>query len=88
MIIWMLPWKVNASTLRVELCKELTVMKLWLSKFTDDDLIAYPPSLVAASSILAVRRSFKMKPTWPQKLEHVSQYTEEELKECTSRIMK
>ena len=57
-------------------------------KILDDDLIELPPSLVAASSILAVRKSFKMNPSWPKKLERVSGYAEEELKDCASQLIK
>lgn len=55
---------------------------------SDSFLIKEPPSFVAASCILAVRKSYSLKPNWPYQLESVSNYSESVLLNCAEHIIK
>lgn len=55
--------------------------------FTDSSLIEEPPSYIAASCILAVRKSFNLSTTWPIELETITAYSESKLENSANRII-
>ncbi|KAK7574364.1 hypothetical protein V9T40_011555 [Parthenolecanium corni] len=53
----------------------------------DSSLIEEPPSYIAASCILAVRKSFNLSTTWPIELETITAYSESKLENSANRII-
>jgi len=54
---------------------------------TDNMFLDTLPSLLAASIIASSRRAFGLSPTWPESLEFLAGYSEEQLGHCTTLLL-
>ncbi|GAB2222389.1 hypothetical protein Drorol1_Dr00013606 [Drosera rotundifolia] len=49
--------------------------------------IPYCPSMLAASSVYAARRTLERSPSWTETLKHYTGYSEDQLKDCTKLLV-
>ncbi|GAB2290190.1 hypothetical protein Dimus_024472 [Dionaea muscipula] len=50
-------------------------------------IISYCPSILAASSVYAARRTLESSPPWTETLKHYTGYSQEQLKDCAKLLV-